>query len=83
MTTFDLDGADPSACPLLGLEGDPRSHFTYPHPGHRCFATDHPRTADVGRQTTYCLSDQYVNCDRFKGSKKGARAGGVRSDRVG
>lgn len=57
---------DPPACPLLGLAADRRSHFTYPHPGHRCFASGHPATADARRQTTYCLSLDYPKCDRYQ-----------------
>jgi LysM repeat protein len=57
---------DPPACPLLGLAADRRSRFTYPHPGHRCFAKGHPAAADARRQTTYCLSVDYPKCDRFR-----------------
>ena len=64
----DIAGShpDPPACPLLGLAADPRSHFTYPHPGHRCFASGHPGTADAHRQTAYCLSPDFPKCDRFR-----------------
>ena len=56
---------DASACPLLGLEGDRRTHYTFPHPGHRCFATQPPRTTVPDRQSGYCLSGDFARCDRF------------------
>jgi LysM repeat protein len=57
---------DPPACPLLGLAADRRTHFTYPHPGHRCFAKGHPTTADARRQAAYCLSLDFATCDRYR-----------------
>jgi hypothetical protein len=62
----ELDRLDAPVCPYLGLASDRRSHFTYPHPGHRCFATDHPATTDARRQATYCLSPGYPACDRYR-----------------
>ena len=56
---------DAPGCPLLGLAFDPRTRYTFPHAGHRCFATNgHP--ADAGRQATYCLSLNYAACDRYR-----------------
>ena len=66
MASIELDGPDTPACPLLRLAADGRSHFTYPHPGHRCFATEHPATTDVRRQATYCLSLDFTACDRYQ-----------------
>jgi len=56
---------DAPACPLLGLAADRRSHFTYPHPDHRCFATEHAAPTDAHRQSAYCLSASFDACDRF------------------
>jgi hypothetical protein len=75
MVSPELDGPDAPACPLLGLAADRRSHFTYPHPGHRCFATEHPATTDARRQATYCLSPGYTACDRYEARKRQAQAG--------
>ena len=69
MASIELDGPDASACPLLGLAADRRSHFTYPHPGHRCFAKKHPATTDARRQATYCLSLDFTSCDRYRAWK--------------
>jgi hypothetical protein len=66
MDASDLSGLDAPACPLLGLAADRRSHFSYPHPGHRCFAKHHPTTTDPVRQSSYCLSPRYPTCDRFR-----------------
>jgi hypothetical protein len=74
MATFELDGSDDAACPLLGLDADHRTHFTYPHPDHRCFAAKRPAAADARRQSTYCLTDQFTFCDRYQ-----ARQGAIKS----
>ncbi len=66
MARVELDLLDAPGCPLLGLAADRRSHFTYPHPGHRCFATGRPATTDARRQATYCLSPGYTACDRYR-----------------
>jgi len=60
------DIPDAPACPLLGLLDDRRSHFTYPHRQHRCYAGGHPKRVDVARQTSYCLAFDFAACDRFR-----------------
>jgi LysM domain len=75
MTSIELDGPDAPACPLLGLAADRRSHFTYPHPGHRCFAREHPATTDARRQATYCLSRGYTACNRYQTRQRPVPAG--------
>jgi LysM repeat protein len=78
-----LEIGEPPACPFLGLVTDPRSHFTYPHPAHRCFAANRPVTADVRRQTTYCLSLDFETCDRYVAwQRKAVTAGPSRSSRA-
>lgn len=57
---------DPPACPLLGLAGDPRTRFTFPHAGHRCHATRRPIGIQLAWQSRYCLSAEFVACDRFQ-----------------
>jgi hypothetical protein len=66
MAGIDLEGRDPPACPLLGLAADRRSHFTYPHPVHRCFAGHGPAVTDTRRQVVYCLNRRFLACDRFR-----------------
>ena len=65
MANDDFDGLDAPVCPFLGLAHDRRSHFTYAHPGHRCFAKKRPTTIDPGHQRVYCLSADYLSCDRY------------------
>ena len=75
MDSTQLGGSDVPACPLLGLAADRRSHFTYPHPGHRCFANGRPAPTDAGRQAAYCLSLDYTTCDRYPARQVPAPAG--------
>jgi hypothetical protein len=65
----NIDGFDAPACPFLGLAADRRTHFTYPHPGHRCFAAGGPATTDAQRQAAYCLSPQFITCERYRASE--------------
>jgi hypothetical protein len=76
MAGLDRSVPDEVFCPLLGLAADRRSHFAYPHPVHRCFASGRPKTTDASRQTTYCLSPVYPACDRYK-SQDVRQAAGV------
>jgi LysM repeat protein len=66
MAHDEMGGPDALACPHLGLAADPRSHFTYPHPGHRCFVKDRAAVTDPGCQATHCLSGSYTGCDRYR-----------------
>jgi hypothetical protein len=75
MATIELEEPDAPACPLLGLVADRRSHFTYPHPGHRCFAGGHPAPTDARRQVAYCLSLDYTACDRYGALRRPAPTG--------
>jgi hypothetical protein len=65
MAYVEIGGPGALACPHLGLAADPRSHFIYPHPDHRCFVKDRMAATDPGRQATYCLSGSYAGCDRY------------------
>lgn len=76
MGSSELDGLDPPTCPFLGLEGDSRSHYTYPHPGHRCFASGRPVNADARRQTAFCVTPSYAACDRYKAREHSPQATG-------
>jgi LysM repeat protein len=75
MARVEIEETDTPVCPHLGLAADPRSHFTYPHPGHRCFVKDQPATTDATRQATFCLSSGFTACDRYPEPQLLARAG--------
>jgi LysM domain len=75
MVSAELDVPDAPACPLLGLAVDRRTHYTFPHPGHRCFATQPPGTTDPDRQSAYCLSARFDACDRFRVFQRRGTAG--------
>jgi LysM repeat protein len=70
MGTPEGEIPDPPACTLLGLVDDPRSHFTYPHQAHRCFASKSAQTTDLRRQQVFCLSGEFVECDRYVGWRR-------------
>jgi LysM repeat protein len=86
METTEVDEADPPACAFLGLVEDRRSHFTYPHPAHRCFVANRPVTTDLHRQLVYCLSKDFPSCNRYVAWQrsldpdKGSRFRRARSD---
>lgn len=65
MTSPDLAGVEPEACPYLGLPDDPQSRFMFAAPGHRCHARAKPIPIDLGHQGSYCLSARYPACARF------------------
>lgn len=75
MVSIERDGPDAPACPFLGLAADRRSHFTFPHPGHRCLAGKHPAAIDARRQSAYCLSLDFAACDRYRAWQRRAGSG--------
>ena len=75
MADVELDLTETPACPLLGLPFDRRTHYAFPDPAHRCFAAEELLTADLARQATYCLTDRFRECERFRGSQHPAAAG--------
>jgi hypothetical protein len=66
----NVDAPDTGDCPLLGLAGDRQTHFMYPHPAHRCFASDRPAETDAVRQATYCLGGGHQGCDRYQARQR-------------
>ena len=81
MASSEFDGSDGLACPFLGLAADRRSHFTYPHPGQRCFATQHAAPIDARHQGTYCLGLDFQTCDRYRAWQRrtgSGERGGIR-----
>jgi LysM domain len=77
MASADIDVPDAPACRLLGLAVDRRTHYTFPHPGHRCFATKSPGTTKLDRQSAYCLTARFDACDRFLVWQRRDAAGGA------
>src|SRR5450756_2595440 len=75
MASAELDIRDAPACPVLGLAVDRRTHYTFPHPGHRCFATQPPGTTGPDRQSAYCLTAGFDACDRFRVFQRRPAAG--------
>jgi hypothetical protein len=65
MVSSEFDVPDAPACPLLGLAVDRRTRYTFPHSGHRCYATGSPGTTEPGHQSTYCLSPDFAACERY------------------
>ena len=57
---------EPPVCPLLGLAGDPATHFTFPTAGHRCQATGRPAPIELAQQGALCLSATYPDCHLFR-----------------
>jgi LysM repeat protein len=68
MTGKELADLDAPACPFLGLVNDRPSHFSFPHPAHRCFARKKAAEIDAQRQQRYCVSWDFPRCDRFPSS---------------
>jgi hypothetical protein len=66
MASSNLDRLDAPACPFVGLDRDHRTRYTYPHPDHRCYAAGRARDADATRQSTWCLTWSYPQCERFR-----------------
>ena len=66
MADPDTFAPDAPACPLLGLALDPRTHYTFPHPAHRCHAEGAPAAVESRLQSTTCLSALFTGCGRFR-----------------
>ncbi len=56
----------PVACPYLGLHDDPRSHFLFATPAHRCHVRRRPAVIELGHQGRFCLSREYPVCPRYR-----------------
>ena len=64
--TTPLGFPDAPACPLLGLAVDPRTHYSFPHPDHRCYAGRLANVVEPTRQARYCLSADFASCDWYQ-----------------
>ena len=67
MADLNNEVLDAPACPLLGLDLDPRTRYAFPHSAHRCHANQSPRGIEPGRQSAYCLSLNFTACESFQG----------------
>jgi hypothetical protein len=54
-----------AACPLLGLAADHRTHYTFPHSGHRCQAGGSSTLIQPWHQAAHCLCLGFKECDRY------------------
>jgi hypothetical protein len=54
-----------TACPGLGLADDQRSHLTFADSHHRCHGSLKSVTVERAYQRQYCLTGDFVSCDRF------------------
>lgn len=52
-------------CPLLGLQKDRASHFSYPENGHLCFASTKGEGVDLTHQKQFCFGDDFTLCARY------------------
>jgi hypothetical protein len=73
--TTPLNIPEAPACPLLGLVADPRTHYTFPHPDHRCHAESSPNTIEPGHQSAYCLAIAFIACGRYETPRRPAESG--------
>jgi hypothetical protein len=56
------------ACPYLGLYDDPETRSMFAAADHRCHAASNPEMIDLSHQESYCLSDSFRACARFRES---------------
>ena len=52
-------------CPLLTLDGDPRTVSATPDPAHRCTAGGALAAIDREHQARFCLGGGYESCNRY------------------
>jgi hypothetical protein len=75
MAAVERDVPDAPVCPQLGLAVDRHTRFTFPHPGHRCYATAAPAVVEPSHQATYCVTLSFVTCDRYRAWQRETAAG--------
>ena len=56
-----------ASCPLLGLPGDPQTHYSFAHDGHRCHASLRPAPIEATHQSSFCLSSSFGACPVYRG----------------
>ena len=68
MSNFDngglqtLDASQLTACPFLGLQDDPHTHFAWPQANHFCYRADPPHSVIEQYQQSHCLNRGHTNC---------------------
>lgn len=75
MAAVERDVPDSPVCPQLGLAVDRHTRYTFPHPGHRCYATAAAVVVEPSHQAAYCVSPSFVTCDRYRAWQRGTAAG--------
>lgn len=68
MSNFDngglqsLDASQLTACPFLGLQDDPHTHFGWPQANHFCYRAEPPHSVIEQYQQSHCLNRGHTNC---------------------
>jgi PAS domain-containing protein len=84
----DSEPSDPkmietrSKCPYIGLRDDPRSLAAYPIAGNYCYRLTSPQPIKISYQSTYCLTEKYIDCRVFNQSRDVTIRGGQQSRSV-
>src|SRR5438105_3249765 len=52
-------------CPFLGVPDARGRNFTFPHPGHRCYAKRREAEIELDYQAGFCLSAAHTSCPRY------------------
>lgn len=60
-------------CPYLGRRSDPDAWFAFAARENYCHRHSKPRGIALSTQAEMCLSENYVNCPRFRQARAGAR----------
>jgi hypothetical protein len=62
------------ACPYLGIDEDPATHFAVPESAHCCYALQPRRHIPETYQEERCLDYSYITCPVFVALQQGAAA---------
>jgi hypothetical protein len=71
MSNFDnggldsLDASQLTACPFLGLQDDPHTHFGWPQANHFCYRADPPHSVIEQYQRSHCLNRGHLSCQIY------------------
>jgi hypothetical protein len=59
-------------CPYLAAVDDSSVYFPTPDAANRCYAvsSDEPAHIPLNFQASYCLTDQFVNCSRYRAAQR-------------
>ncbi|HFD39881.1 MAG TPA: LysM peptidoglycan-binding domain-containing protein [Anaerolineae bacterium] len=62
-----------AACPYLGCQHDPDSHFAYPHAANYCYAQENAKPVELTFQSEACLSGNWTVCPRYSHTERAKR----------